>query len=293
MQFFVVKAVLRIFLVKLKFIPFCLNNNTEDETSSKTQNNFERIFFLVEHIVFTIAGIWVIIIVPGEVSSWYLNPKLCWEYPPVMPSITFHYYYLAKMGTHTEDLLFRLCKYNSILERNISQMLGLASDSGRTATRSEGNRVLEKDVMMDIHHVATAVLCFFSYLSRYYHIGSLVMLLHDISDIPLDALRICQLNNFDTGMYVCYGMTISSWLYYRIWFLTGVVIWSIWAYPNISFIFPCDIHTSLRCKVQVELERYLYVVLLGSLQVLHILWFRMMIQKGWNLLMAKCKNKSQ
>ena len=44
---------------------------------------------------------------------------------------------------------------------------------------------------MVLHHIITAVLCLGSWALNYTRIGSVVMFLHDISDIPLDLVRLC------------------------------------------------------------------------------------------------------
>lgn len=43
---------------------------------------------------------------------------------------------------------------------------------------------------MVLHHIVTAVLCLGSWALNYTRIGSIVMFLHDVSDIPLDVVRL-------------------------------------------------------------------------------------------------------
>uniref|UniRef100_A0A7S3GZQ1 TLC domain-containing protein n=1 Tax=Spumella elongata TaxID=89044 RepID=A0A7S3GZQ1_9STRA len=248
----------------------------------------QRIFFFVEHVLFTIWGFICVIYYPGN-SSWYYTPRLCWVYPPHMPSESFHYYYIAKCGTHLEDVLYRM--YENFVRPPALQSIVVSdssSQTGRLESKPEnGNRPnSQPDVMMDIHHYATALLCLLSYASGYYHIGSLLMLIHDASDIPLDLLKIGMTLNWDILTYASYAVTLVAWAYFRLYYL-AVLLYSLVFDTTTSFIFPCEgSWENATCARGMYMEMSVYVLLIGSLWVLHLLWFRKMLRKGYKLIVG-------
>ncbi len=70
--------------------------------------------------------------------------------------------------------------------------------------------------MMSLHHIVTAVLCIGSWATGYIKIGSVVMLLHDISDIPLDLVRIGGILNYQYLQIASAIVTIGAWIYWRL-----------------------------------------------------------------------------
>eukprot|EP01034_Spumella_vulgaris_P036428 gene36428-44931_t len=48
------------------------------------------------------------------------------------------------------------------------------------------------------------------------------MLLHDVSDVPLDMLRICQALKWTAGVVVSYTTLLCLWAYWRLWILSSV-----------------------------------------------------------------------
>mgnify|MGYP000327177642 CR=1 FL=1 len=121
----------------------------------------ERMFFLLEHILFSLFGYYSVIHVPGH-SSWYFHPKECWVYPPIFPSQSFHLFYIAKLGTHFEDVLFRV---GQMLHKKETQLVSKGSNMRNANGDGELAASGRADVMMDIHHIAAASLCILSYYS--------------------------------------------------------------------------------------------------------------------------------
>jgi hypothetical protein len=69
-------------------------------------------------------------------------------------------------------------------------------DMHRDETEGRKRERAEVDRYMVLHHLITAALCIGSWALNYTRIGALVMFLHDVSDVPLDVMRLC-------GRYVC------------------------------------------------------------------------------------------
>ena len=88
----------------------------------------------------------------------------------------------------------------------------------------------------------------------------------------------------DVHKYCSYVATILAWSYLRVWVLGGVILRTVVMDTTTSFIFPCQnaIHNP-DCVFAFYAEMSVYVVLIGALWVLHVLWFRKMVLKGYRL----------
>ena len=64
----------------------------------------EKLLFLPEHICFSVWGCYIMVIMRGYDNVWLFSPSLMWEQPQLVSEL-FHYYYLFKCATHSEDLL--------------------------------------------------------------------------------------------------------------------------------------------------------------------------------------------
>ncbi|XP_077955186.1 ceramide synthase 2 isoform X2 [Gasterosteus aculeatus] len=116
-----------------------------------------------------------------------------------------------------------------------------------------------------IHHLATIFLLSFSYCANYIRIGTLVMLLHDSSDILLESAKMF---NYGTG----WRKTCDTlFVVFAVAFLVTRLV-----------IFPSKIlHTTLVLSIeefQPFFGYYLFNVLLMVLQALHIFWAGLIIR---------------
>ena len=109
------------------------------------------------------------------------------------PSPDLLIFYFGKVGTHLEDLLF---------------IMGSLAFPGKDGAG-------HSDSKMVIHHVATALLCLASWFSGYLRIGSVIMLLHDVSDVPLDLVRVSGALKQKTLQIVSMVLTLLAWGYWR------------------------------------------------------------------------------
>jgi hypothetical protein len=157
---FICAAVLLKFIVRL----VCWRGSSSPD---QTELN-KRLFFLAEHTVFSVVAYYVIVYLPGNLS-WYHHPELCWPYPPTCPSNSFDMFYIAKIGTHIEDVLFRVGE-SIYQKKQWRHAMEASKDSSKesssiSATGSANSVQKKPDVMMDLHHVVTAALCILSYCS--------------------------------------------------------------------------------------------------------------------------------
>jgi len=86
--------------------------------------------------------------------------------------------------------------------------------------------------VMYAHHAVTIFLVTFSWSANYYAIGLLVLLIHDLTDVPLDMLKATNYLGLDekSGFYIVemsFVATAASWGYGRLWLFPRNVIGSI------------------------------------------------------------------
>ena len=93
--------------------------------------------------------------------------------------------------------------------------------------KKDGKKDPKKDLKMSVHHITTAILCIVSYYCGYAKIGSVIMFLHDVSDLPLDFLRIFSILEYSSLQLFSYVLLVLTWIYWRLWFFPTAVLYSI------------------------------------------------------------------
>nr|GMC83343.1 LAG1 longevity assurance homolog 2-like [Ipomoea batatas] len=78
-------------------------------------------------------------------------------------------------------------------------------------------------VMMS-HHIVTVILISYSYITRFFRIGSVILALHDASDILLEAAKLSKYSKKEFGASLCFGLFAISWLVLRLVFFPFWVI---------------------------------------------------------------------
>ena len=73
-----------------------------------------------------------------------------------------------------------------------------------------------KDPQMFAHHIAFVGLMGLSYMASYFRIGMVVLMLHDISDVPVDLMRLFNTLKWDTGAAVMWVASVVMWLVCRL-----------------------------------------------------------------------------
>ncbi|XP_044222939.1 ceramide synthase 2-like [Thunnus albacares] len=177
---------------------------------------------------------------------WFWDRSECWRHYPVQPMERAHYwYYMLELGF-----------YGSLLLR-------ISVDIKRKDFKEQV-----------IHHLATIFLLSFSYCANYIRIGTLVMLLHDSSDILLESAKMF---NYGTG----WRKTCDTlFVVFAVVFLVTRLV-----------IFPSKIiHTTLVLSMEVFepfAGYYFFNVLLMVLQALHIFWAGLILRMVYKFLKGK------
>jgi hypothetical protein len=255
----------------------------------------DRYMLILEHSIFVYFAYHVLVVAPGAAESWLSNPIHCWS-EPTFPSELFHLFYLAKTATHVEDLLFAAWIYFqtpslSSLPSSSATTITFERDnpnhnesspvsSSSLSSSTSPNRKM--DTKMHLHHIATALLCLTSYFSGYVKIGSIIMFLHDVSDLPLDFLRLFTTLHMNPFVIVAFITTLLTWAYWRLFYFPFYVLRSV-AFESKSRFDQGECRPGF-CTWSDVPERIPFLLLLSSLFVLHLIWFGELIKKGYRKL---------
>lgn len=173
-------------------------------------------------------------------EPWFWDHRLCWiGYPHQIDQLTF-YYYMLEAGFYA-SLLFSVM--GDIKRKDFTEQL--------------------------IHHVSTLSLILFSYAANYIRIGTLVMAVHDISDIFLEGAKCFhyhKLRKIADVTFVVFAI---------VFFLTRLFIYPFWV-----------IHTSLiKCFELMPrmVSVYFFNFFLFVLLCLHIFWGSIILKMAYNM----------
>ncbi|KAB2050985.1 hypothetical protein ERO13_A12G024100v2 [Gossypium hirsutum] len=129
-------------------------------------------------------------------------------------------------------------------------------------------------VMMS-HHIITSILIGYSYVTSFFRIGSIILALHDASDVFLEAAKVFKYSEREHGASACFGLFAISWLVLRI------IIFPFWVIKSSSY----DVMECL--SLSESYSKFLYYFLntmLFMLLVFHVYWWVLicsMIMRQW------------
>ncbi|XP_033937583.1 ceramide synthase 2-like [Pseudochaenichthys georgianus] len=172
-------------------------------------------------------------------TPWLWDPSECWRDYPKQPVADAHYwYYMLEMSFYLSLLL---CVSVDVKRKDFKEQV--------------------------IHHIATIFLIGFSYCANFVRIGTLVMLLHDSSDIILESGKMFH---YAGWTWLCDPMFI---VFALVFMLTRLVV------------FPCRvIHSTLVLSMdffQPFFGYYFFNALLLVLQALHVFWAYLILRMMW------------
>lgn len=117
---------------------------------------------------------------------------------------------------------------------------------------------------MFIHHIVTIVLIVLSWACNFHRIGVLVMVIHDVADIPLEGAKLAKYCQYQRLADLIFAIFTLTWIYSRCYLLpTRVIYYTSHAALSIVPIFPAY---------------YIFNSLLCALQLLHIAWTWLIIR---------------
>ncbi|KAL8138731.1 hypothetical protein V2J09_004732 [Rumex salicifolius] len=132
------------------------------------------------------------------------------------------------------------------------------------------------------HHVATVILVLLSYIARFARGGSIVLALHDASDVFLEVGKMSKYSGAERLASFAFILFVLSWILLR---LTYYPFWILWS-------------TSYEVVLTLDMEKhpligpiyyYIFNTLLYCLLVLHIFWWILM----YRMLVKQVKARGQ
>ena len=248
------------------------------------RNNEERIvkfgeymFRFLFHSVVSIFGLWYF----WEKPWWYQAQggiKTTFEgYPRHAIDTGMTWYYLIQCAYNVEAML-------ALLELSFNfGLLSLFSSCGKIQsplkiTRSPTCRGDFQEMLA--HHVITNLLVIGSSHFRFTRIGSMVFMLHDISDVPVDMSKLANFMKWKIPTVVSFVTLLVTWGFTRLYILPFVIVKGVFDYNNCVF----------ETKTSDDMHYYIIAILifkalLIGITTLHVFWFLILIRIFYRLAM--------
>ena len=114
----------------------------------------------------------------------------------------------------------------------------------------------------------TFSLIFFSYTLNMLPMGSIVMIIHDVTDLNVTLFKL----TIDITPIIFQGLSylsmLVSWVYFRLWFFPGYIIYRLWA----------ECYGENVCQNVNYSMLNMLLAFISGLFCLHLFWFFLMVQ---------------
>ncbi|KAG8072230.1 hypothetical protein GUJ93_ZPchr0006g41748 [Zizania palustris] len=131
-----------------------------------------------------------------------------------------------------------------------------------------------------VHHIASVFLIALSYIFRFARVGSIVLAIHDASDVFLELGKISKYSGYQLLADVSFLIFVGSWAVLRLIYFPFWILWS--TSYEVVLILDKEKH-----KFEGPIYYYVFNCLLFSLLVLHIYWWVLM----YRMLMKQMQSK--
>lgn len=130
---------------------------------------------------------------------------------------------------------------------------------------------------MFVHHLITNGLVFLSSFCRVTRVGSMVFLVHDLSDVPVDLSKLANFLKYKVTTAVCFFLMVAVWMATRLYILPvtiyGAILTESHYYMETGDVPP----------ILYACYRPFFYVGIGLLILLHAAWFVMFLRMGYLL----------
>jgi len=132
---------------------------------------------------------------------------------------------------------------------------------------------------MFAHHLVTNIIIYFCSLGRFTRMGSMVFLVHDLSDVPIDMSKLANFVRWKVTTVTCFAVMCVMWVVCRLYFLPFVICRSVVADAyKAMFTYGPVLDPGTHSAYYA-----LFLLGLGSLILLHVMWFFILLRIGWTL----------
>jgi len=240
----------------------------------------EYVFRLLYHSLVSIYGVAYFWDKPwwdpskGGTKTLFLNhPR-----QPIEPGMAWYYLFQSAYNLEALIELLRL-SFDVRIQSPIFQ-----TKDGKTSVQSPVSIGWSKTCRGDfremfIHHIVTNLLIIGSSHWRFTRIGSMVFLVHDISDVPVDLSKLANFVKWKTATAACFVTMVLVWLITRLIVLPFVI------YRAVLFESYILVSVGGLDPIYYYAYRPFFFTLIGVIILLHFLWFTMFIRMGWLLVM--------
>jgi len=128
------------------------------------------------------------------------------------------------------------------------------------------------------HHLVTNALIFLASYYRFTRVGSMVFLIHDVSDVPIDLSKLANFVKWKATTITCFVIMVCMWIVTRLYIFPAVIIKAV----------VTETHEYLVVKGTVDPAYHdaVYLMFYGglfALLFLHVTWFLILLRIGWTL----------
>ncbi|XP_047493623.1 ceramide synthase 5-like [Penaeus chinensis] len=182
---------------------------------------------LLGHTMFAVYGYTIMFSKP-----WVWDITLCWEnYPFHTLPRDIWWYYISVLTVYWK--LF------------VSESL-------------QPGRKQDDRLFMILHHAVTVLLMTFSWTCNFIRIGSLVLMVHEIADVPLLAAKMCRYAGKEAAANIIFP------LFLVVWIVTRCVLYPFWIMRSMFF--------DATRYMSVMPSAYVFIALLTGLLMLNLIW---------------------
>jgi hypothetical protein len=245
----------------------------EKNNEIRIQKFGEYVFRLLYHFIIAVYGVYTFTdkIWWDETRGGTANLFLGFPFHPVEADMAWYYLIQSAYNLEAFIHLFELSFQVKFLLPSAKTYFLPFSVSWSPTVRGDFRE-------MCIHHIVTNMLVIGSSFFRLTRIGSMVFMVHDLSDIPVDLSKLANFLKWKAATAACFATMVLFWLIFRLGMLPFVILKS--SIYDGHLVLETGV-TPLDCFV---VYRSFFVALLIAIVMLHAAWFSMFIQMGYLLI---------
>lgn len=236
----------------------------EKDNQEKIIKFGEYVFRLLYHSTFATYGLLYLLDKPwwdksrgGTLNIWTGHPNHEIE-------VDMTWYYLLQSAYNVDAMI-------SLVVLSFDIQLIPMKVSWSSTVRGDFNEMM-------IHHIITNGLIFGSSLFRFQRMGSMVFMLHDVSDVPVDLSKLCNFVKWKISTIVCFATMVIVWVITRMVILPRTIVSSVWYESDLLFK-----EGSMDIRFYKMYFGFFFTLLVG-ITLLHYFWFTIFIKIARDLL---------